>query len=429
MLAADALPAGPLSYREQAAWNEFSTDRETFFKRGAVLAVDLPPSLDAAAVGDLVEAVCARHAIFRTAYDTTAGRPVRHVLPSYPHVVAAAGESGQSGEAAQGAHGSCLLPDDLVRIRSAPGPHGGTTLSFGLNEMITDTWSCARLRAEVELLGRGTAHTGGAPLEPLPFSYADYAREERERPLPAATEAYWRGLLAGAGAAAVPAPDGPDPSGDPAGERILVFPDHLTDAVRTACQRLRISPFMVVTALVTMAVASLSDERDITVTTMASTRTGKWADVHGNFSNLTLLRTALPANPTFTEVLAATRRTVLGALARPVPYLRLAELTDVPLPRPAVRVHYLPSRAHHYNATLDAHPSGAAWTEDADFADWPLDLGFAEDSRRRVAIWASYDARLFTHAAVGRLLDGCRRLLESVATDSDPTCRDLAGGS
>jgi hypothetical protein len=426
MISADALPAGPLSYREQAAWNEFGTDRETFFKRGAVLAVDLPPGLDASGVRELVEAVCARHAIFRTAYDTTGGRPLRHVLPSYPHAVAAADDA---GEPAPGAHGSCLMPDDLVRIRSAPGPQGGTKLSFGLNEMITDTWSCARLRAEVELLGQGKAHTGSPVLPPLPVGYADYAREERERPLAAVTEAYWRGQLAGLGAAAVPAPDGPDPGGDPAGERILVFPDPLTDAVRTVCQRLRISPFMVVTALVTMAVASLSDERDITVTTMASTRTGKWADVHGNFSNLTLLRTALPANPTFTEALAATRRTVLGALARPVPYLRLAELTDAPLPRPPVRVHYLPSRAHHYSATLDAHPSGAAWTEDADFADWPLDLGFAEDSRRRVAIWASYDAQLFTHAAVERLLDCCRRLLESVATDTDPTSRDLVIGS
>src|SRR5215211_5477534 len=119
MISADVLPVGPLSYREHVAWDEFSTDRETFFKRGAVLAVNLPSGIDAPNLTELVEAVCARHAIFRTVYDTTAGRPFRQILPSYPHIVAA-GEADSAGEAVgestPGAHGSRLLPDDLVRI-------------------------------------------------------------------------------------------------------------------------------------------------------------------------------------------------------------------------------------------------------------------------------------------------------------------------
>ncbi|WP_188316382.1 condensation domain-containing protein [Solihabitans fulvus] len=392
-----------MSYREEVAWNEFNTDRATFFKRGAVLAVDLPPGLDAADVAALLDAVCARHAIFRTAYDTTAGRPVRHILPTHPHTVRPAGEPDETDRDRR----RHLMPDDLLRAHAAPGPHGGTTLSLRLNEMITDTWSCARLRTEIELLGRGQDPP------PLELGYADFATEERARSLPAASESYWHRQLAGVAAPLAPLPDGPDPSGDVAGERIVVFPDELTETLRAVCRRTRTSPFMVVTALVALAIASMGENRDVTVSTMASIRPAKWADVQGNFTNLTMLRTALPARPGFDDALSAARAAVLAAMARPVPYLRLAELTGGAPPIPPVRVHYLPSRAHHYNRTLDTRPSGASWVEEADFAEWPLDLGFAEDSRGRVAIWASYDPRRYTHAMVERLVDTCRRLLDS----------------
>ena len=408
------LSAGPLSYREEMAWNDFRADPGILSGRGAVLAVDLPEPLDRPSARALVDALCARHEIFRTTYGTTAGTAFRHVLPFFRHAVTEGAEAPpprpRPGE---------LLPDDLVRVRTEPGPAGGTRLVVALDELVTDPWSCARLRAEVADLA------AGRPAPPPSARYADYAREERARELPPEQADYWRSRLAGVEAAPGPAPDGPDPGGDPAGERIVVFPDELTAAVRELSRRLRVSPFMVVTTLVTMTLAALSGTRDVTVATMSSTRPGRYADVHGNFSNVTVLRTVLTDDPTFTEALGVTRETVLGALNRPVPYLKLAELDGVRLPRPSVRVHYLPGRAHHYNATLDPKPSGASWTEDADTAEWPLDLGFVEDSARRVAIWASYDTAAYTHAAVERIVDGCCRLLASVAADPGFTCAGL----
>jgi hypothetical protein len=183
---------------------------------------------------------------------------------------------------------------------------------------------------------------------------------------------------------------------------------------------------MMVTALVNLTLATLHGGRDIGLATMASARTGKWADVHGNFSNVVLLRTRLPADPSFADVLAATKETVLGALAhQPLPYLQLTQILGETLPRPLVRVHYLPARAHHYSYALDAQPSGASWREQTEFAGWPLDLGFAEDSRRRVAIWASYDPRVYSHAAVAAVVAGCGAVLELVAGDA--TAFDLPG--
>jgi hypothetical protein len=314
-----------------------------------------------------------------------------------------------------------LAPADLVRVWSTPGP-GGRRLTFQLNEMITDPWSCARLRAEVTDLLAG----GPAP-EPVSGSYAAYALQERERPVGEELAHYWRSQLAGIARASDGLPaDGPDPSGDAAGEVVQVLPDDLTEALREVCRRHRATPFMAVTALTTMTLATLSGVRDVLLATAASTRPKQWDDVHGNFSNVVLLRTVLPAEPTFADTAQRSKATVLGALRQqPMPYLRLRELGESPPPRPAVRVHYLAARAHHFGATLDEKPSGARWREEADVPSWPIDLGFAEDGRRRVAIWTSYDARLFRHDTVERLMDLCGDVLRTVAAEPDITCDEL----
>ena len=411
----------PLSFSEEAAWEEFRTDPQTFFSRRGAFAADVPAGVDDARVPEVVERVCARHEILRTAFEPGAGRPVRRVLPGYQHAVTVADEVGEPGV---GRSATRLAPEDLVGIWLTPGPAGGRRLTFGLNEMITDPWSCARLRAEV------TALLDGEPiLEPLPGSYSGYACEERERELSADLAGYWRAQLVGIGEASGGlAPDGPDPSGDPAGELVQVLPDDLTEAVREVCRRHRASPFMAVTAVVTMTLATMSGARDILLATAASTRPKQWMDVHGNFSNVALLRTALPPDPAFTEVVRRSKTTVLGALQnQPMPYLRLREVVPTgALPRPAVRVHYLAARAHHFGATLDAKPSGAAWREEADVPSWPLDLGFAEDGRRRVAIWTSYDARLYRHTTVELLIQRCGQVLGMVASDPDLTCDELS---
>jgi Condensation domain len=313
------------------------------------------------------------------------------------------------------------MPGHLFRAWVSPGLGEPRSVSFGLHEMITDNLSCARLSAEVSRLISGE---GAAPPE---ASYAEYAQEERHRPIPPDLAGYWRREFADLGQfpAGITA-DGPDPSGEPAGEWILILPDHLGRALRTVSQANRVSLFMVVTALLNMTIASMYGAGDITLATTTSTRTKRFVNVQGNFSNVTVTRTAIPQGASFTDVLTATRRAVLGTLRhQPVPFPRLRDLIGETLEAPRIRVHYLPRHTHHYSTTLDTKPSGAAWKEDTDFAGWPLDLGFAEDSLGRVAIWANYDPRLFTHATVRAVVSAYQRLLGLVAADGTLTCRDL----
>jgi hypothetical protein len=411
---------GPLSFSEEAAWNEYVTDPKLFFMRGAVLSADLAPGAGLKEARKVLADISARHEIFRTAYDVTAGRPARQVLPAYQHKVM---EADAPVYPVMG-NTSALSPDDLARVWLTPGGDGRMRLTIDMNEMITDSWSCARLHPELEAM----ATSPGSPLpglNPPPAGYSDFAREQRDRELPDELTDYWRSQLASMAPPEYLDRDGPDPSGDVAGERVVIFSDDMTGSLRALCRRLRLSPFMAAVAVVKMLLSSRSGVRDITLTTMTGTRASRWTDVQGNFSNVVLLRSVLPENPSFSDVLAMSRAGVIGALQHHgMPFLQLSDVLGEPVALPPIRVQFLAKRAHHYRM-LDSRPSGDAWIEDAVFAGFPMDIGFAEDSRDRFAIWMSYDPRIFRHESAGRLLDQCCAVLRLVCADPQLTRSDL----
>jgi hypothetical protein len=121
------------------------------------------------------------------------------------------------------------------------------------------------------------------------------------------------------------------------------------------------------------------------------------------------------------------RSSVLGALGHHgMPFLQLREVLGGPVALPPIRVQFLAQRAHHYRM-LDTRPSGDAWIEDAVFAGFPMDIGFAEDRRNRIAIWMSYDPRIFRHSTAGNLLEQCCSSLRLVCKQPSLNCSDLRG--
>lgn len=392
------VPSGPLSYSEERAWHELHADRDTFFKRGSLLAVPIVDDAGADALRDLVDTLARRHEILRTAYRS--GR--RHVLPFYEHEIRRADRPAYPVD---GLHEAHVMPEDLVRIWLTPAPEGGRTLYFDLNEMITDMGSMARLSTEIgQVLG---TEPGPLPAPPA-ATYAEFAVEQRGVPLSDATLAFWRQALEGMGANGSIPDEGPDPSGDVAGESVLMLPDEGTAGFRAFCKRHRVSSFSAAAALVGVALAALWDLDDLTLTTAASARPARYDRVLGNFTNNVLLRCRLAGGATLAGAARAARTTVVSALRHPAPLRKLAEALPG-LGEPPVRVHYLATGTHYYKL-LDSRPSGAAWREPAEFPGWPLEVGFAEDSRQRIAIWVQYDPRRFRHARVEELLFCLRAL-------------------
>jgi hypothetical protein len=400
--------SGPLSYSEERAWRELHADRATFFKRGSLLALQLDDAIDQGRLRDLVDTVTRHHEILRTAYE--AGQ--RRVLPFYQHEIRIADKPAYPVD---GLHEAHVMPEDLVRIWLTPGPDGGRTLYFDLNEMITDMGSSARLSTEI---GRILGSEPGPLLAPPAATYAQFAAEQRREALPDATLAFWERALDGARPDGSIPDEGPDPSGDTAGESVLVLPDEGTAGFRAFCQRHRVSSFTAVVALVGMALAAMWDLDDLTLATAASTRPARYRDVLGNYSNNVLLRSRLLPGTTLTDAARAARTTVIGALRHPAQLRKIAE--DVAgVDEPPIRVHYLAANTHYYKL-LDAKPSGASWKEPAEFPGWPLEVGFAEDSRKRVAVWVQYDPRRFRHARIEELLYCLRTLIvEAAATGGE----------
>ena len=414
----------PISYSEEAAWQEFVADKFTFFSRLFEFKVTLPEPGGVDLARRLIGELTSRHQIFRTGFQPVGDGVVRRLLPAYEHEIIEAEEPDFSvhPDPAQ----TELTPADLVTIWLTPGPDGEQWLWVDLNEMISDAGSSARLQTELQAMlepvAAGRPHELAAPAA----AYSDYAREQREQVVPDRLREYWAAQLGGLSEPDYIQVDGPDPGGDAAAERIVVFTDDISECFHAVCARYRLSGFMGATALMNLVLAVRSGARDITLSTIASNRPRKWSDVQGNFSNLLLLRTVLPPDPSFGDILTLSRQTVLGGLAhKDISYLRLPEVLGREISLPPVRVHYLKRDMHHYDV-LDVKPSGAKWNEFATFATWPIELGFAEDARRRVSIWASFDPRLYSHANVNQLLDQCTDVLGVAGRDPALTCQDVA---
>lgn len=412
----------PVSYNEEAAWLDSRREPARFARRVMRVTAELPPGLGAAGVRAVTDHLVRRHPILRTAYPTVAGEPRRLVLDEYAHEIE---EEVPGGLPAPGPE---LGPGEVVRVwRDGD---GRPRMGIDLSEMVTDPWSCARLQSELAAL-LATYADGRAPaLDPVSATYAEFAIEQREHVAAAASarlREYWVAQLRGAAPATYLPADGPDPGGDLAGERICVLTEELMGCLRTLTRRHRMTPFMAVVAVLVMALAAVSGDRELPIATAVAGRQGRWADVQGSFANTLVLRTVLPDDPTFDGVAAAVRRAVVGGLAHgELPNLVVREALGEDAPdEPPLRVGYLASRGHQFTS-LDERSWGQEWTEETDFSPRPIDLGFAEDAHGRVALWVNYDAALYTHALIRRLVGATWTTLRLAGADPGLTCARLA---
>jgi hypothetical protein len=412
---------GPVSCNEEAGWTEARCEPALFAKRILRVAADLPPGLGADAARAVADRLASRHPILRTAYTAVGGEPRRLVLEAWPH------EVGEGPVGLAPPPGPELGPGDLVRAWHSAG--SVPRMGFDLSEMVSDPWSCARLQGEMASLLAALAAGGQPELPPLAATYAEFAAEQRDfvgSEGGAELLTWWVSELRGADPATYVPADGPDPSGDLAGERIRVLDRELLACLRALTARHRLTPFMAAISLVAMVLASVSGERELCLATATASRPARWADVQGSFANLLVLRVELPDRPGFAEVAVAVRRAVLRGLAhRDLPHQVVSRALGGGWRQPPVRIGYLANRGHQFTS-LDGRDWGEEWTEQTDFSSTPVDLGFAEDGRGRLALWLNYDARLFTHARMKGLMEATWTALRLAGADPGLDCARLA---
>ena len=282
--------------------------------------------LDEPALASCLETLTRRHEALRTTF-TGRGRQLAQVIHEpRPLAVERRDLSGLPDPAAEveqalAAELRTRVDPEVWPVRCTlwqvgPGDH---VLCLNLHHLVTDTWSCGILHQE---LARAYASAVGAGpgLSPPGWQYADFAAwqegllgSDRFR----RHEDYWRRQLQGA--EAPPIPLGPGGAGAAAGrwgsEEADVVPE-VAEKLRGLARGLRTTPFAVMLAICSSALHRLTGGEDLALASQFANRSRpEVAGTVGFIANQVVLRTRLPARATFSDVVAATRATVLDGFA------------------------------------------------------------------------------------------------------------------
>ncbi|GAB3981721.1 amino acid adenylation domain-containing protein [Plantactinospora veratri] len=313
-------------------------------------------TLDATALEAALRTVAARHESLRMRFDATVdGRPVLHIDDTVSirlEVVEAAGAELTAREAwvRTAVQARLAEPFDLARgplLRAAlyglaPDDH---VLALTVHHIVCDGWSAELLVGEVLTLLAAAGGAGpGTPTDPLPplrRQYGDYALWQRERQrqrLADGTQdrdvAYWRDRLAGVPPLELPT-DRPRPA-EPAfrGAPVGV---HLDAGSTAALRRLALEHgatlFMVVLAAYAAVLARYARQHDFAVGSPQAGRShAELEPMIGMFVNMLVTRVDATGDPTFAELVARVRDTVLDGYAhQELPFEEL--VTELDLPR------------------------------------------------------------------------------------------------
>ncbi|HMB54186.1 MAG TPA: amino acid adenylation domain-containing protein, partial [Thermoanaerobaculia bacterium] len=317
--------AARLSFAQQRIWflQRLAPQASTY---NIARAFEIDGRLDAAALERALVRLADRHEVLRTALHEVDGRGLQTIAAAVeaplPRVdLSALGDAAPEAERLRLA--DLGRPFDVERsplwraslVVLAPRRH---LLLLNLHHAIFDAWSMGILFDELSALYGEEAGGGAADLDELPVQYADYAEWQRERldgeRLDGLVD-WWRGHLDGAPDVVELAADRPRPSfpsfrGDRSRQPL---PADLAAAVRNPTQR-STTPFMVGLAAFVALVGRFTGGDDLVIGTPVAGRThSRLEGLIGFFVSTLALRFDLSGDPTFEELLAQVRDTVLTA--------------------------------------------------------------------------------------------------------------------
>ncbi|RYZ40519.1 MAG: amino acid adenylation domain-containing protein, partial [Myxococcaceae bacterium] len=405
-------------------------------------ALRLTGELDVTALENSLGELIRRHDVLRTVFHSEAGEPFQTVLPPSaftltPINLEALPAAEREAEVRRLLREDAHRPFDLSRgpllrhtlLRLDAREH---VLLVTLHHIIADGGSAGVLVRELGGL-YDASRLGRTPvMAELALQYADYAVWQRATFQGAELESrrdWWRQQLAGASLSLELPLDRPRRAATgSAGLRKLRLPPTLVEGLEALARQESGTLFMGVLAGLEVLLARHSGREDFLVGSPFANRGQAGTEaVVGLFFEPLVLRANLSGDPTFRELLARTRHTVLEGIAHPhVPFEALGEALgagrdtrraplfqvlfnqlDAPLARltlPGLRVE-----------ALETVP---ATTE----LDLTVTLGRAPDG---VWLEALYNADLFDASTVERLLGHLRVLLEGAVRAPDAPVKVL----
>jgi amino acid adenylation domain-containing protein len=316
-----------LSYAQQRHWviNRLEP-RSTAYH--VIAAKRVLGVVDVAAAQRAVDAIVERHAVLRTGFPAVRGLP-RPIVHDDVHVplqlinvehMARAEQDAAVRRHVLAAHKEPfdLGTPPLIRAVLIQLNEHESVLAVVMHHIVCDAWSMDVLFDEFAEFYRAY-HAGSEPgLGELPAQYADFAAWQRtllDGPELDRQREYWRTHLTGLAGLALPT-DHPRPD----------VPAHQGRRVRASLSRDELAGlkelslqsgttlFMTTFAAFAATLGRFADRTDVAVGTPVTNRGRReFEDLIGCFVNTLVLRADLTGNPTFTQLLARVRATVMAA--------------------------------------------------------------------------------------------------------------------
>ncbi|MEV0456686.1 condensation domain-containing protein [Catellatospora methionotrophica] len=385
-----------------------------------------------------VSAVVDRHESLRTGFALRDGEPVQVVGPPTgitTELIDLSGQRDPDEQAQRVVSGRThrlldLITGPLVEsclVRLAADHH---VWCFTMHHLLADGASLRIVGHEVRDC---YAAPSGTALPPLQTQYGDFARWQREQEESDASQlAYWREQLIGVPPLDLPT-DRPRPphKGTASSELIHRMDGELATAVIGLSRAARCTPFMVLLAALQVLLREHSGQDDFAIGSPAGGRVrAEFEPVVGLFANTLALRTDLTGDPTLRELLARTRKTVIGALQRQTfPFGRIVAALGPPRDPSRTQVFQVIFSMRNDNEAkqpqlgpllINDFPHGHPKVlHDLVFDIWRLDSHGLRAGIR-------YDTALFAHDTILALARRYEQILSAAVTDPDARLSALA---
>jgi surfactin family lipopeptide synthetase A len=424
----------PLSLAQEQVWRLDQTAGKLAPLHNESITIHRRGPCDSAVLEKSLTEIIRRHEIWRTTFETVAGKLVQIVHPAerfnlpvsdLRHLSA----SDREKKALDLANEDASRPFDLqqgplLRARLITLDEAEHRLYLTAHQMIVDGITVFDVfPSELTTIYESLATGKPSPLPELEVQYADFTCWQR-RSLPgqgmANQLAYWQKQLAGE----LPVLQWPNQGIRPPGQTYhgamhsFVLPRALAQSLKDLGRREGATLFMILlTGLVTL-LRRYTGQEDIIVGTLAPSgrKQTEFQQSIGYFLNPVALRASLAGNPSFRSLLHQMRDVTLGAISN----------DDVPLELIAekLQVKIDPSRHPFFTVALSVAPDvpqlPPGWSMtymdvESGGARWDLYLELSDRSEGLLGR-AQYNPDLFNEAAIMQTIDDFRLMLEEIST-------------
>ena len=399
--------------------------------------------LDAEMLRRALDAVVARHEVLRARFTSEDGSAAQVIDPPGPVSLPIAnltgvGESEKAAEvrrrmAEEGERGFRLAQEPPFRVsllRLAPAEY---VLLMTLHHIAGDAWSMAVFYRELSAYYEAFAAGRSPSLPDLPIQYADFATWQAERVRGELLEdqlAYWRGQLTGAPPLLALPSDRPRPArrSFQGGRWSLSFPTALARQLTALSRKEGVTLYMTLLASYAVLLSASGGGEDLVIGSPTAGRQRLETEgLIGLFVQTLAMRADLSGNPTFREVLARTRQTVLGAFEnQDVPFERIVD--DLQPERslshnPIFQAWFVLQMAAPQSLRLPGitvapiEMDSSRVRHDLQLSLWPSPGGLAGS--------IEYSRDLFDPGTIARMADRFGRLLGAVVADPDAPLASL----